>query len=309
LLSIYKFNDNVWNWTISFIDTRLFRSSQSSLKISKASKFVTEDSSESGSDSDFDDESTEATQNLPRQDSIPEFVDAPTILDGDDIETEQAISVSLDSISEDFGPSNDDESSEEVEFFSDAVSDDLSLGDESDDINFNDDYVNNEGEEMEGPKAQTISQLPNEFGELIIMSTQYDIVLWDPKTSTTLSRLDNIFESHIPSNHPYLNHFNRISFKESIPELGLMIYATQAGAVAVIRLKKTTSFTLSLESIISTTQYGPLSAMAVTPHNTHADFLAFYRLLLFPFDGSLLQYEIRTIGDLNDQLLSIALVD
>ncbi|RIA98349.1 hypothetical protein C1645_812757 [Glomus cerebriforme] len=144
--------------------------------------------------------------------------------------------------------------------------------------------------------------------ELVLYTTKYDLHILDPKSELeTLRTEKNIVCKVDARRFTYYSDFDRLNMVEVIPELSLMIVASQQGKVSLTRLIKIVdnngdeNYYLCPEKYIPPTHMTePLLGMFIVKHDTLQDpALFYYRLYLMYCNGTMFCYEIRRKKETN----------
>ncbi|CAB4419659.1 unnamed protein product [Rhizophagus irregularis] len=144
--------------------------------------------------------------------------------------------------------------------------------------------------------------------ELVLYTTKYDLLLLDPKLNLKILRTEKDLVHRVDTRrYPIHLDFDRLNMVEVIPELSLMIVASQQGKVALTRLIRIVcddgeeNYYLHPEKYLpNTIMNTPLLGMFVAKHNKLQDpALFYYRLYLMYINGTMFCYEIRRKKETN----------
>ncbi|GBC02341.1 hypothetical protein RclHR1_04580009 [Rhizophagus clarus] len=144
--------------------------------------------------------------------------------------------------------------------------------------------------------------------ELVLYTTKYDLLLLDPKINLKVLHTEKDLVHKVDTRrYPYQVDFDRLNMVEVIPELSLMIVASQQGKIALTRLIKIVNdngdenyYLYPEKHLPNTTMNAPLLGMFVAKHNKLQDpALFYYRLYLVYCNGTTFCYEIRRRRETN----------
>ncbi|RGB41272.1 hypothetical protein C1646_636573 [Rhizophagus diaphanus] len=144
--------------------------------------------------------------------------------------------------------------------------------------------------------------------ELVLYTTKYDLLLLDPILNLKILRTEKDLVHRVDTRrYPIHLDFDRLNMVEVIPELSLMIVASQQGKVALTRLIRIVcddgeeNYYLHPEKYLpNTIMNTPLLGMFVAKHNKLQDpALFYYRLYLMYINGTMFCYEIRRKKETN----------
>ncbi|KAJ3247452.1 hypothetical protein HDU78_004157 [Chytriomyces hyalinus] len=130
----------------------------------------------------------------------------------------------------------------------------------------------------------------------ILCASVTDMWAVDMATGKIACKLEGVF-SRVQFGRTRI--LNRISIHEYIPELGIILALSQAGALAVIRLLKhchedqTTHYDMTIDRIIQRPEPAPYLGMVVRLMQNATTGRQFAQLFLCAFDATVVLYEIR----------------
>ncbi|KAJ3247499.1 hypothetical protein HDU77_008547 [Chytriomyces hyalinus] len=130
----------------------------------------------------------------------------------------------------------------------------------------------------------------------ILCASVTDVWAVDMATGKIACKLEGVF-SRVQFGRTRI--LNRISIHEYIPELGIILALSQAGALAVIRLLKhchedqTTHYDMTIDRIIQRPEPAPYLGMVVRLMQNVTTGRQFAQLFLCAFDATVVLYEIR----------------
>ena len=180
-----------------------------------------------------------------------------------------------------------------------------------------------------GNRVPTLSDLSDQLPFLLLSTTDESLLLNTPGSNLPPTILQRAVVQELPPQLVWLSNFERLNMAAQIPELGIVIVASQAGRVALLTLttkrgarKSRDHYAFRLDWILpfKSQEYhelrpiGPLHGIAVSPiqgqqlrpdmgdddvygGNQHESWRAVessrrYRLMLTYYDYSVLSYEI-----------------
>jgi len=144
--------------------------------------------------------------------------------------------------------------------------------------------------------------------ELVLYTTKYDLLLLDPKQNLKILHTEKDIVHKVDTRrYPYHLDFDRLNMVEVIPELSLMIVASQQGKIALTRLIRIVcdngeeNYYLYPEKYVpNTIMSAPLLGMFIAKHNKLQDpALFYYRLYLMYSNGTMFCYDIRRKKETN----------